>query len=202
MKKSKSKAAFSKAEVLGKPLLPVLVFVVLTAALPDRAAAQNTGGLSYQAAKAFSDAGIPVLKQPVNPIDFTLPLVGGSNQKLSDLRGKVVFLNFWATWCPPCRQEMPSMETLYRRFKDQGLELLSVNCAEKRNDVLSFMNQNKLNFPAALDTSGSVSGRYGVQALPTTYILNREGKIVLKVVGSLKWDDPKIAAAFETLLKM
>ncbi|MDR1566375.1 MAG: TlpA family protein disulfide reductase [Treponema sp.] len=185
-----------------KKLFPVLFFAVLTAALPDSAAAQSAGGLSYQAAKAFSDAGIPVLKQPVNPIDFTLPLADGSNQKLSDLKGKVVFLNFWATWCPPCRREMPSMETLYRRFKAQGLELLSVNCAEKREDVLSFMNRNKLSFPAALDTSGSVSGRYGVEAIPTTYILNREGKIILKVVGSLDWDTPEIAAAIEALLKI
>jgi thiol-disulfide isomerase/thioredoxin len=152
-------------------------------------------------ARAFSDAGLPVLKDRVNPIEFSLPLLEGKEQKLSALKGKVVFLNFWATWCGPCRVEMPSMENLHQRFKDQGLEILAVNCQEKSTEVLSFMKGNKFTFPAALDTSGNISSRYGVRAIPTTCIIDRDGKIIIRVAGSLNWDDPKIIAAFETLLK-
>jgi peroxiredoxin len=152
-------------------------------------------------AKAFAEAGITVPRDKVDPIDFTLPLLNGTRQKLSDLKGKVVFLNFWATWCPPCRQEMPSMETLYQRFKGQGLEVLAVDCQEEAGDVSAFMRRNKLSFPAALDESGGVSGSYGIEAIPTTYVIGRDGKILLKVVGSLNWNHQKIIAAFETLLK-
>ncbi|AEF80121.1 TlpA disulfide reductase family protein [Leadbettera azotonutricia] len=152
-------------------------------------------------AKAFADAGLPVLKDRINPIEFSLPLLDGKEQKLSALKGKVVFLNFWATWCGPCRVEMPSMENLYQRFKNQGLEILAVNCQEKNAEVLSFMKSNKFTFPATLDTSGSVSSRYGVRAIPTTCIIDRDGKIIIRVAGSLNWDNPKIIAAFEALLK-
>jgi peroxiredoxin len=150
--------------------------------------------------KAFADAGLPVPGNRTDTIDFTLPLLDGTNQKLSDLKGNVVFLNFWATWCPPCRQEMPSMETFYQRFKGRGLEVLAVDCQEEARDVSAFMRRNRLTFPAALDTSGEVSGDYGVSAIPTTYIIDRSGKIILKVVGSRSWDNPKIIAAFEALL--
>jgi thiol-disulfide isomerase/thioredoxin len=151
-------------------------------------------------AKAFADAGLPVLKDRINPIEFSLPLLDGKEQKLSALKGKVVFLNFWATWCGPCRVEMPSMENLHQRFKSRGLEILAVNCQEKNAEVASFMKGNKFTFPAALDVSGSISSRYGVRAIPTTCIIDREGKIIIRIAGSLNWDDPKIIAAFELLL--
>ncbi|MDR0688886.1 MAG: TlpA family protein disulfide reductase [Spirochaetaceae bacterium] len=132
--------------------------------------------------------------------DFSLPLTDGTNLDTEKLRGKVVFLNFWATWCGPCRAEMPSMEALYRRFKDQDLEILAVNVQESLRQVTAFMDQWGLTFPAALDSRGSVGSAYGVMAIPTTYIVNREGRIIARVVGSLNWDTPKLFSAFETLL--
>jgi peroxiredoxin len=93
------------------------------------------------------------------------------------------------------------METLYQRFKGQGLEVLAVDCQEESRDVSAFMRRNRLTFPAALDESGEVSSDYGIEAIPTTYIIDRSGKVVLRVVGSLNWNNPKIIAAFETLLK-
>jgi thiol-disulfide isomerase/thioredoxin len=182
-----------KKHIIFVALVGVAVFVK-----PVPGAAQS---VPASVVKAFADAGIPVPGNKIDPIDFTLPLLNGANQKLSDLKGKVVFLNFWATWCPPCRQEMPSMETLYQRFKGQGLEILAVDCQEESRDVSAFMRRNRLTFPAALDESGAVSGNYGIEAIPTTYIIDRSGKIILKVVGSLNWNNQKIIAAFETLLK-
>jgi thiol-disulfide isomerase/thioredoxin len=182
-----------KKHIILAALIGAAVFVK-----PAPAAAQS---VPAPVVKAFADAGLPVLRNTIDPIDFTLPLLDGTNQRLSDLKGKVVFLNFWATWCPPCRQEMPSMETLYQRFKGQGLEILAVDCQEGAQDVSAFMRKNGLTFPAALDTSGAVSGDYGISAIPTTYIIDRSGKIIIRAVGGLRWANPKIIAAFETLLK-
>jgi thiol-disulfide isomerase/thioredoxin len=175
-----------------------LLFLIAFGIMPQAA---HSDPVAAEVAKAFTDAGLPVLKDSVRPIDFTLPLLeGGADQKLSALKGKVVFLNFWATWCGPCRTEMPSMETLYNRYKDRGLEILAVNCQEQQRDVAAFMKNNGLSFPAALDRSGEVSMRYGVRAIPATYIIGRDGKIISRITGSLLWDDPKIFAAFEILL--
>jgi peroxiredoxin len=151
-------------------------------------------------AAAFTEAGIPVLREAVPLADFTLPLTDGTSLNTEKLRGKVVFLNFWATWCGPCRAEMPSMETLYGRFKDRGLEILAVNIQESPRQVNTFMDQWGFTFPVALDSRGSVGNTYGVMAIPTTYIINREGEIIARVMGSLSWDNPKLFSAFETLL--
>jgi peroxiredoxin len=178
----------------------ILFFALMIGAVfgkPVPAAAQ---AVPPSVVKAFADAGLPVPGNTTGAIDFTLPLLDGTHQKLSDLKGNVVFLNFWATWCPPCRQEMPSMETFYQRFKGRGLEILAVDCQEELRDVSAFMRRNRLSFPAALDTSGKVSSDYGISAIPTTYVIDRSGKIILKVVGGRNWDNPKIIAAFEALL--
>jgi thiol-disulfide isomerase/thioredoxin len=127
--------------------------------------------------------------------------LNGKNVTLGALKGKVVFLNFWATWCPPCREEMPSMETLYQHFKDRGLEFLAVDIQESGDDVGAFMEKYGLNFPAALDSSGNISNRYGIRSIPTTFIIDREGLILASTVGGRNWDTPEIFAAFETLLK-
>jgi peroxiredoxin len=97
--------------------------------------------------------------------------------------------------------EMPSMEAVYQRLKDQGFEILAVNLGEKREQVAPFMRENKLSFPAALDEKGIIGGYYGVQAIPTTYILDKRGLIVSRVTGSLDWNKPGVIAAFETLLE-
>ena len=165
------------------------------------ASAQNTNrAIPAEIANAFSRAGLPILRQRINPIDFTLPLLSGGNVTLSSLRGQVVFLNFWATWCPPCREEMPSMEALHRRFKDQGLEIIAVNIQENRNQVGAFVREYNLTFPIPLDTSGAVSRRYGMRGIPTTYIIDREGSIILVLTGGLDWYRREIISAFEVLL--
>jgi peroxiredoxin len=153
------------------------------------------------AAEAFAAAGIPLLRASAGSVDFSLPLLGGGTAELSAYRGKVVFLNFWATWCPPCRAEMPAMESLYRRFSGDGLEMIAVDCAEETAVVRAYIAEGGFTFPVALDTDGKTSGDYGIQAIPATYIIDREGKIISKVVGSLRWDAPALIAAFKALLE-
>jgi thiol-disulfide isomerase/thioredoxin len=162
--------------------------------------------VSDKVINAFREAGIPVLTEGVMPRDFTLPMfvalpaVTETNFTLSQFKGKVVFLNFWATWCPPCRAEMPSMESLYQKLKDRGLEIIAVNLGESRNEVLSFMTQQNLSFPAVLDTRRTTGTQYNVRAIPTSYIIDKRGFIVAHLVGSIDWDTPKVIAAFESLL--
>jgi len=151
--------------------------------------------------KAFNDARLPLLKERTNPILFSLPLLNGGSASLSSYKGKVLILNFWATWCPPCRAEMPSMETLYRRFKNQGLEILAVDLGEDPATVQQFIRQNSYTFPVLLDKDNKVNPLYGIRSIPTTYIIDREGKIISVIVGSIRWDNPRVIAAFEALLK-
>ena len=165
--------------------------------LPQQIEAQ----VSPEAARLLRNARITVYDQQTNARDFTLPLLNGENVSLSSYKGKVVLLNFWATWCPPCRDEMPSMETLYQRFKDEGLEMLAVNLRENSSTVQQFIQSNKYTFPVMLDSAGRIGGIYGVRAIPTTYIIDREGKIAGQLVGSIHWDTPQVIAAFDALLK-
>ncbi|AEF85926.1 redoxin [Treponema primitia ZAS-2] len=150
---------------------------------------------------AFEELGIPVLQQPIPMLDFSVTLADGTTINLRDLTGKLIFLNFWATWCGPCRMEMPSMEALYQRFKEDGLEILAVNVRESQKDVKAFMDEYKLSFPAALDTNGDIAANYAIEAFPTTYIIDRNGGIITRLVGAINWDVPELIELFEILLK-
>ncbi|UCB50610.1 MAG: TlpA family protein disulfide reductase [Deltaproteobacteria bacterium] len=123
-----------------------------------------------------------------SPPDFTLPTLDGGSMTLSDLKGKVVLINFWATWCPPCREEMPSLERLYRHFKYEKFTLLAVDIMEHPETVKTFAREYNLSFPILLDKKGEVSQKYAANALPTTYVIDKEGKAVGKAIGPRKWD--------------
>ncbi|MBI4607846.1 MAG: TlpA family protein disulfide reductase [Candidatus Rokubacteria bacterium] len=134
--------------------------------------------------------------------DFTVPTPDGKSLKLSSYRGKVVFLNFWATWCPPCKEEMPSMERLYQRFKDQGLVVLAVSIdAEGAPVVTPFVKEHKLTYPVGLDPKMAVAEKYGVRALPASYFVNKKGNLVALALGPRNWDSKAAHAFVESLLK-
>jgi thiol-disulfide isomerase/thioredoxin len=179
------------------PVLFLAVAVFLFYACTAKAQSAAPSGMT---AKAFDEAGLRLLSSKVSPRDFSLSLLEGETKSLSSFKGKVVFLNFWATWCGPCRVEMPSMESVYKKFNDKGLEILAVNCSEDQATVRSFMKNEGFTFPALLDLDGRVSLNYGVQSIPTTFLIDRDGMIVLRLVGSIDWDTPKIYAALESLL--
>jgi thiol-disulfide isomerase/thioredoxin len=151
--------------------------------------------------KAFKDAGIQAASEGIEPVDFTITLLDGTIVNLAQLKGKVVFLNFWATWCGPCRSEMPSMEAVYQKLKDKGLEIIAVNLGDSRKEVTDFMNNYKLNFPAGLDEKKLTGMYYHIQAIPTTYIIDRRGLIIARLIGSINWNTPKVIAALESALQ-
>ena len=172
------------------------------AAIPAGGGSQpaSDNAISPEVTEAFMSARLPVATRGIVPPDFTVPLLDGGAITLSELKGKVVFLNFWATWCGPCRAEMPSMNEVYRRLRDSGFEILAVNIQENPASVAAFMKEYSLEFPAALDRDGSVSAQYGIQAIPTSYIIDRRGRVVSRLMGSIDWNTPEIIAALESLL--
>lgn len=109
-------------------------------------------------------------------------------------------MNFWATWCIPCREEMPAMETLYREFKDEGFVVLAVNVEESPNKVTKFVREFHVTFPIALDTKGDVMSDYGIRALPATYLIGKKGEVLAMGLGSRDWANYAYRSLFQSLL--
>jgi len=135
--------------------------------------------------------------------DFTLKDLKGTEVNLKEFRGKVILLNFWATWCSPCRIEIPSMVELYKRYKDKGLEIIGVNLDKLgKSEVEKFSLEHKINFPVLLNPSGDAAARYGVVVLPTTVFLDRYGKIKGRISGAVDWTAETNLKTIETLLEL
>jgi peroxiredoxin len=141
-----------------------------------------------------------VAQQAQSAPDFTLPKHPTGELTLSDYRGKVVLINFWASWCAPCRREMPLLESLYRTYGDKGFTLIGVNTDEDRAAANSVLEKTTLSFPIVFDTSLQVSSVYGVEAMPTTLLLNTKGEVVFVNRGFKSGDDEKYKAQIESLL--
>jgi peroxiredoxin len=134
--------------------------------------------------------------------DFTFLDLTGKKVSLSDYRGRVVFLNIWATWCSPCVDEMPSMEALYNKLKGDKFEILAVSIdAGGQKVVAPFIERLKLTFPALLDKKGKIRNLYGVIGIPESFIIDKNGIIVKKVIGPLDWSKPDVTRFFEDLLQ-
>ncbi len=123
--------------------------------------------------------------------EFTLPAPNGRSISLSDFRGKVVMVHFWATWCPPCVEELPTLAKLNQSLAGQDFEMFAVSVDEGGADaVTSFLHQNNLNVPVLLDTDHAISSKYGTYKFPETYILDRAGIVRYKIIGPRDWRDP------------
>ena len=133
--------------------------------------------------------------------DFTLPALGGGNISLADYRGKVVFLNIWATWCPPCRKEMPSMQKMYEHFKGKDFEMLTISIDENQSLVAPFMKELGLTFPVVFDPAQKVASQYKITGVPETYIIDKTGVVTHHLLGPGEWDNPGIISAFEGFVK-
>jgi peroxiredoxin len=166
---------------------------------------RSIGTIALLALVLGSVAGLQYLHRPpstgYSAPDFTLPDLTGRPYRLSELRGKVVLLNLWATWCPPCRSEMPSMEALFRRLEHRDFALLAV--AEDESGaaaIREFVSNNGLSFPVLLDPDATLSPRYGATGYPETFIIDRNGEVVNHTIGPAEWDSPQMVAYFERLL--
>ena len=132
--------------------------------------------------------------------DFVLPDMNGQVVRLSQLRGKVVLLNVWATWCPPCRKEMPTMEVLHQKMKDADFVMLAASQdVDGKNVVEPYLQERGLTFPVLLDVNGEVGRQYGATGYPETFIIDRQGIIVHRHIGYNDWSLPNVEAALRRL---
>ena len=138
--------------------------------------------------------------RPKQASDFTVPLLGGETLRLRAQRGKPVLVNFWATWCGPCREEMPAMERLYLKHRDRGFVLLAVSVDSDATLVRPFLDKLKLTFPVTLDTKMDLANVYGVRALPASFLIDRNGYLTALALGPRPWDNRAAHALVEGML--
>ena len=141
--------------------------------------------LSAASPGTTTQGDIPAPQKGFLAPDFELETFDHEVYKLSDLRGKPVLINFWASWCPPCRTEMPAIQKVYDEYRDQGFEVLAVNSTHQDNlgDAITFAQIRRLTFPILLDRDGSVGNLYEIRSLPTTFFIDAEGIIQDVVIG-------------------
>lgn len=173
-------------------------FIVLAAALaPNDTVARGQSKLNYKVIP-----NLEPMKENVLTPDFSVVSPDGKKLSLKDFRGKVVFLNFWASWCEPCREEMPAMERLYQKYRERGLVVVAISAdAEGASVVTPFVKKYKLTFLIGLDPRMSVTSLYGVWAVPSTFIIDKQGKRILFANGPREWDGKAAHALFESLLQ-
>jgi peroxiredoxin len=142
----------------------------------------------------------PVAKPFIAP-EFALKGEDGRTYRLADYRGKVVVLNFWATWCPPCRYEMPSMEHAHEKLKGENIVILAINVGEDANTIFAFTGQYPVSFPLPLDVDGSVTRKYPIVGLPTTFIIDSQGNVTHRAIGGRDWDSDQILGQLRKMQK-
>ncbi|GEL04014.1 peroxiredoxin [Rummeliibacillus stabekisii] len=129
---------------------------------------------------------VKLLKVGDDAPNFSLVDLNGKTHKLSDYKGQGVLLNFWGTWCKPCKKEMPAINDQYKEFKDQGIQILGINIAQSELEVTSFTDKLGVEFPIVIDKTRSVMRAYNVDPLPATILINKDGKIENIITGEMK----------------
>jgi len=146
--------------------------------------------------------GIRTFRGSSAAVDFSLENLPGGTERLSGCRGGLVFLNFWATWCPPCREEMPSMERLQAEMSGRPFRILAVNVQEDAPTVAGFVEEFGYTFPILLDRTGQVAANYSVRGIPTSYFIHPDGTMVGMLVGTRYWDEPEVLAAMDRIVTL
>ena len=177
---------------------PITVRPSVESAPPPAPAAPATGP-SVDLALKHLDLIKP--SRPKVAEDFALPTPDGASFRLAEQRGKVVLVNFWATWCPPCLEEMPAMERLWRRHKDAGFVLVAISLDADPKKVPPFVGARKFSFPVALDPKMAVAEKYGVRALPSSFVIDRQGMMAGVALGPRSWDDSAAHGLVQAMLR-
>ena len=183
---------------IGSAATAIVTYLILTVMSPMQVLAQPDKNVA-SVQRLLKSIGLAKPAMPRAP-DFNLRDTNGNLASLSGYRGGMVLLNFWATWCGPCRDEMPSMENLSRTFGDQALSVVAVNQRENAATVNKFMRTHGLNFTTPLDTDGRVAASYRVYGIPVTYLMDRNGQALGMKSGSKDWASPEVIAAFRKLV--
>ncbi len=206
MKSWASDAIFgaSRRQSLIRAGLAVVILGGVVWVLPVRRPGQDGGhhGAATQVLDPFEKAGVVELKEGQPAPGFTLLTLDGGRASLTDHRDKLVVLNFWATWCQPCTVEMPSLEALWRRYRDRGLIVVGV-CVDRgapKALLEPYVRNLKLTFPILLDPDSKTSDRWRVTALPATFLVRPSGEVVGMAMGAREWNSDEMRALVERLL--
>jgi len=145
----------------------------------------------------------PAVKENAPSPEISIMAVSdGSPLKLSELKGKVVLLNFWATWCPPCREEIPSMMKLVRAMDGKPFQMVAISLDEGGKPVIeSFFKESGFTLPTYLDPDGKASKAYSITGVPESFVINKQGVVVKKIIGAIAWDSPEVFSFLEGLMK-
>ena len=153
-----------------------------------------------EAAEYLEALSIVPPNSAVQALDFTVESLLGDSESLNDYRGKVIFLNFWATWCGPCKAEVGEIDALNETLKDEDFMVMALSIQEKKKRVSKFMESNDIDFPVYLDSDGAVAAMYGVTGIPTTYIIAPDGTIVGRAVGPREWGGKESVKLMRSLM--
>lgn len=184
-----------------RPVLRLSVAALLLCsllALPVSAERAASADLSSELT-VLEKLGFHVFPSPVALEPFRVAALAGGKLESKSLEGKIVLFNFWATWCPPCKREMPSIETLWKSLKNEPFTILAVSTGEKQKTVAKFIAENAYSFPIYLDESSALGRLYATQGIPTTYLLNKQGLAIAGVVGSVDYANPELLKALKSM---
>ena len=193
---SRAPVDYGTKKKLGNParqeIAGVLIAIATILGAPESSRAQVAELLQQLNLTAYSRSTIPP--------EFNGRMADGREVSLTSLQGKVVLLNFWATWCQECRPEMPIFERLHREFSAQGLAVMGINTREGTATVREYAKELGLTFPLILDPSGKINSTYGVIGLPTTFLIGRSGRAVALAIGPREWSAKPARALIQALL--
>ena len=180
----------------------LLLCLLLIAFAPLMLTAQDTPEMDASAER-FYRLGFGVPPQPIDAPDIVVPNLTGEKIALSEQKGKVVLLNLWATWCPPCRAEMPAMEKLYQTLKNENFEILAISTRdprETRAKVVDFVQEYGYTFPILFDeTAAAVPSFYRTGSIPTSFLIDTKGRVVARLIGAYEWDSDEIVQLLREL---
>jgi peroxiredoxin len=166
--------------------------------LPEQIATTNYIQPS-QVSEARLDIKLNAFSGNPKPLPIDLKDAHGKRFNLSDYRGKITVVNFWATWCPPCVQEIPSLNRLREQMKDEPFELISVNYADSPKKILEFMQKVSVEFPVLVDPNGKTAQRWNVLGFPSTFVIGKDGNIQYGVNAAIHWDAPEVINSLKAL---
>lgn len=170
-------------------------------ALTAMALVLGPSGVAPAEADPLEAFGLIRYKESRQAPDFSLSDLDGKAVALKDLRGRLVLLNIWTTWCPACREEMPSLERLHREFDTRGVSVLAASHREDPEEVRKFAHEFNLTMPTLLDQDGRVGELYGLQGLPTTFLIGPDGRLIARAIGPRDWAGAEARGLIRALLQ-
>ncbi|MDD3981126.1 MAG: TlpA disulfide reductase family protein [Spirochaetia bacterium] len=178
---------------------PIVFFLILLAASSLSSPAFAASKAWY--AQPLTKLGFYVFDNAFTQPDFRVTDLSGAQKSRNSLKGKAVLLNFWATWCPPCKEEIPSIDALSKAMKGKNFEVFAVSLGEDAETVRRFITEQKISFPVYLDSRNTLARNYASQGIPTTYILDKDGTFIAGMVGTYDYANPEFIALMDELAR-